>query len=554
MTRLNIKPAAAGLYHHHYSPSSVSSIDFGDLQCSQIIECVKRDEWRKIKADGIMHIAPQQFPPYGKAYIKTAAFFVPEFELIEASDAFHSNQSSYRGVATKCPVFNSDVFSQMFASRNILSTFVAETTTPDNAFFLANPLNTFDFVYVINSGSNTPKYQLYSLTDLGKRFYKMFKSLGYDFPSFKYSSGIDYNTAFATGRVICNALPLLAYMKVFTDFFDNGVHYNNSPLVHLIKAIHDGRSFTYGGNSWYDASTGYLTGEALFNSIYEVCVPHESNLYTEAWNSPISPDGINPSSSMMSINPSGLVSPLNPVIGGSVLSVNSSSATVEAWSPAQYITPFGLRVLSAFDKYVRRNGLSGSKSVQKVYSRFGIKGEDFDCFYVHKLFEASERIKFAPIVSQSDTTNSSTQYPGKTLGSYAGYGSAALHFEFDYKCQDFGYIVVLHWLNVAPMLLRGMDPKVLRYNSFDFYTPEYDGVTVRGIPYCEISVTKQCSALEDKANYGFCNLYDDYRELRDNISGDFINHFSKNFVFCRDFSDIRDVGTAFAPQEQNIVL
>ena len=57
--KVNLKPAAEkGLNSHSYSPVTVTSADFGQLNILQFIDCNGADKWKKVHAEGIVRVAP----------------------------------------------------------------------------------------------------------------------------------------------------------------------------------------------------------------------------------------------------------------------------------------------------------------------------------------------------------------------------------------------------------------------------------------------------------------------------------------------------------------
>lgn len=552
MSKLNVKPVASGLYHHSYNPYSVISLDFAQLCPERVLEVLPRDRF-SISGESTLRSAPQIFPPFGKAYLKTAAFFVPEYQLIEYSEAFRSNMNYWKGKSVVCPTFRSTTLSSLFGrSVNGLASQVYVSSNPTTDSGIPN-VSQFDFVQIVDN-AGAPNFRYCLLNTLGRYYYKVFKSLGYDFPSYVYHAlTTDTNNS---GQFSLNALPLLAYAKIYADMFLYGTQYNYNELVHLLHAIHDGEDFTdSGGNLCYTASTGIITEAGLLTILYAIRLPHEQNLYTEAWNSPNSPSGIAPGTEINAIGNPPSQSLLSPYLENdpytmqeSISSTKDGNIYANNAGTVYTLSAKGNKFLMAFDKFVKRFGLFGSKAVQRVYAGFGVKSDDFKTHFVHKIYEGQSQISFYPVMSNADTQGLGVL--GKPIGSFAGYAQGGLNFDFSYKSQEFGYIIVLSWVQIVPLILRGVHPANLRIKPFDFWTPEFDGKAVRAVPLCEVGTNRLCNGdpnqpnVGDKEVYGFINLYDDMRELRDVIAGDFITGSSsnRNFLFCRDFSVLRESG------------
>lgn len=557
MSRLFLSSASNGLYPHDYDVSSVVSMDFGELVPIMNVETVPTDDFKTFSGKGALRLQPQIFPTFGKAFVKSAAFFVPEHQLYEDADAFHQNQNMYKGKYVYQPHFSSLSFPQWLISGVGYVTLYHQEQNPNSS--TAPTPDKFDFVWP-SMENNLLTYNYFKLTREGQRLYKIYKMLGYDFPSFPYDASLTTASAVvAYGNYQLPAVSLLAYCKVYVDMFLSGTFYNYSEQVALLHAIRDKDTYVdSSSNTLYDATTGEISDIGL-SRLLNVLLPHESSMYTQAWNNLNSPSGLNTGSELKSEMPSGLVS---PVIGSfnsttDIVFANATSNALENHlsSDLTGISSIGLRFLQSFDRFVRRWNLSGTKSVQKVYAQFGIKSDDFNSHFVHKLYEGSSKIDFSPVLSNADTGNS-----GKTLGDYAGFGVSGLDINFNYKCSDYGMIIVVSWLQIVPMLSRGIDPMNLKRFPQDYYTPEFDGKAYRAIPQCEVSVNRRATdnitfGKTDGAVYGFTNIYDEYRYLRDRIGGEFITdkNVAQNFLLSRDLSVIREVSsTPLKPQTDDI--
>lgn len=573
MARLFLKPASEGLYHHSYDPISITSLDFNRLYTSRVLECVPSDHFTDISGDGELQLAPQVFPPYGKVNFRTAAFFVPEHQIFSASEAWHNNQTMYKGRTFKLPVFKPyDVLNGFIASRNGMRTLVktineSDPHDPDTDF---PQIYEYDFIDIVNNNS-TLQFNFYKLNATGYRYYSFFKQLGYDFVSppavFDASLPSGVNNRYVYCKQFCDyyrsALPLLAYAKVYADYFIPGQFFNGSNIVKLLQSVHDVADMTVGGTTWFTASTGVLEPVAC-QYIYNCKTPVAQDMYTSAWNSPNSPLGTNPSDYGTPNNGS-VISPYvslssydSNTVGQDQFEVFSSAYNR---TPLNSINKFGLNILNSFFQFVMRNNLSGTRPVQRTLARFGIKPSDATSHFVTKIYESSDRIKFHPVLSNSSNQTNGTTDVGEGLGDIAGFSKHALNFSFEYKCSDYGYIIVVHWLQIKSIKLHGQDPAVMRLNPFDAFTPEYDGQALRAIPMCELSVQHEkrqtndvlADLKTDEQIYGFTNLYDDYRELRDNVTGDFLNGHSQDFLFARDYSLFRSLpNMTMKPQSDDI--
>lgn len=561
MANVGIKSAQPNLSRHQYHPFTAITLDLGDLQPGRCTEVNPDDNWHTIEAKGSMRLAPQIFPAYGRCSVKTAAFFVSQSQLQESSKAFHNKQSLYKGKPVHSVWFKADSLNKYFFDHssvgpNQLCSIVHSTSTPIND----QPTVAFDFCFAYDS-AGTVFYRFLRLTPLGRSYFKIAKSLGYDFVSYPCApvgGTLAWSDIAPHVQFPVDALPLIAYLKVVADYFINPHFYNSSTLVTFLNCIYNiETAYGTGLTLLYSSSTGELSDD-WWDHINPLgyAAPYEHNFYLDAFNSPNSPTGVSPASELSDLSPFGLLSPLVPEVANEnnikqpqSVAIDSDNTFLRIMSENHAHTFSGLTQLglfnlkSAFD-FVNRNHLFGSKSIELFFARFGIKTRDFNNYFASKLFESSSEVDFSAVLSNTDNYDPGID-AGKTLGSYAGFGAAGLNFKFDYKADDYGFVIVLHWIQIVPIKVRGMAPAVLRHHPEDWWKPEYDGKALRCIPQCEIGVNKKSdSSLSDSNGddqpFGYIDIYDDYREQPDVVAGDFcFDEIASRFLFARDFSYYR---------------
>lgn len=470
MANVNVKAAAPQLYPHSYTPITVMSMDMGELVLPRVIECEKGDKW-SVKSSGRVRVAPTDFPCYGRAMMKSTALFVPGYQILDNYDSFRNNQSLYKGQVQLIPWVNSDFLNSLLSDQTYSTNKGSSTSVtglPDE--------DSYDFICV--TGTSAPfTLTCYQLNGYGRRVYKIFKSLGFDFHSV---TNANIQTGPNVGLFRVNMLPFVAFLKCYTDYFMNVHFYNQSSLVALLNSIKHGAAYAYGQQTWYNVD-GMITLDCINAILDLIRVPHKSNMYLDSWNSQNSPLG---TVNTGTINPDGPVSFVNPVgypvtndrtitkvLFNTIDSVGSSSVENQVRS----LTQLGLNSVYALYEYVRRNNLFGTQDAKLAFARFGIKGDDYNSLFVRKLDENSFDIDFSAIMSNANTYNEETEQ-GSALGAYAGFGIGDVSFNFDYECSDYGFIICINWIQIFSMQMHGFDPMVMRRYPFDWYSPN---LTVR---------------------------------------------------------------------------
>lgn len=109
-----------------------------------------------------------------------------------------------------------------------------------------------------------------------------------------------------------------------------------------------------------------------------------------------------------------------------------------------------LDFLRSFDNWVKRNNYSGSRVVQQIFSRMGIKTSDYRDHYAHVITTEEMPIQVGDVTATADSTD-------VPLGDYAGKGIMNGTKPFSYKADDYGILIVLGYFTVTPMNPYGFD-------------------------------------------------------------------------------------------------
>lgn len=562
--KLNLNSAIKGSAPKVFKPFTITTLDFGRLQPVQAFDVLPGDDFN-VQGHGCLRLTPQVFPAYGRCNLKNASFFVPENKLISWSEGFHANNDSFHGAdCSKIPTLHPWFMNYWFAATSSTRDVVANN--PDTA----PSYGTFDFAYPVVGTFSTSKTNavFYKLNASGQRICAILKALGYDFANFD-CNGVSSSTTQTTyldarGKYDdasqyhkrISALPLLAYLKIYADYFLNNTLSNTSALQNVLYSVYCDKAVSYNSNPIYTAGTWKAVRNDIVTVMVAEClVPYESNMYTTAWdnaNSPTSISSINQQTSPTNVaSLSAYGANTYGESGGLVTGVNRTyHQTSSSSSP---FSAFGHNALMAFDKFVKRHNLVGYEAVKQIYAQFGIKTSDWDKTICTQLCEGSSRINFSAVVSNSDTKVGTT---GKLLGDYTGIGLGGYDVKFSYRSRDYGYIISLVWMNIDPVKSSGLRPFVQRIRPFDYYTPEWDGKAMRAIPHREVvggSYTNFTNRPDFNA-FGYTNVYDEYRNMPDIVAGRFAlpTQSERHFAFTRDFSPYYKDLMAYTPQATSI--
>lgn len=237
-----------------------------------------------------------------------------------------------------------------------------------------------------------------------------------------------------------------------------------------------------------------------------------------------------------------------PYSDGAGSGVNLTNTQHDVHTAISYnlLSQRALDFLKSFDDWVRRNNYSGSREVQKVYSRFGIKTDDYRSNYAHLIGTDIVPVQVGDVTATAEGANID-------LGDYAGKGIVSGGKGFSYDSSDYGMLIVLGWYTVNPMDSYGMDRTVLKTEPLDFYNPEFDGLGANAISYGEIfsnPIPDATDSTTDNSVYGFTERYNEYRFGRDKITGEFRDFHRDGDMNCwhtgRLLNDIRSAGNLVA--------
>lgn len=382
--------------------------------------------------------APLSVPAYVDLKLRTMTVFVPYHQLSEGCESFFDNQKKFRGVGNLIPTFTLYDLTQMF-------------TTGLNFCYAASPDYADSFDFKIRSGTNQAYYRF---KPLGFYAWKVLASLGYNLPLHAdWVNGSAENSTFGNRKL--NALPLLAFAHAYNSYMSYSPYTNTSVLSTVLETIKRG-----------NASGGVaMTYTQLQQILSSILLTYEDNLFTMSWNGDYS-SGPLFDDQFTQVTKSFLNSSGNQVRYDEYDGANSN--LIDGYFSASQV-----RLLMKFDDYFRRSQYAGSKDIEQLYSRFGVKIDDYRCRYPYFLRETTQDVRIGDVTSTSDTASEDGEQ-GAVIGSYAGKAISDGSSSFHFSSHDYGMLITLAWYQPRTMMFKGFDKECLRTSPFDFYTPEFD--------------------------------------------------------------------------------
>lgn len=489
---LKVKSAVKTHNRFDLSRTHLTTMDFGQIVPLFAEETVPGDKFN-ISADFFSRMAPLVKPTYGKFSFKTVTAFVPYHQIAVDSDAWFAGKKVWEGQTPHQRYFT---FGDL---ADFLRNYCVTTTDATSA-------NT-EWTYIDTAGVTV--YNL--LTPIGKYYVKVLNALGYSIPQ-----GVDLQTSStwktSVAGTVLSAYPLLAFVKLYNDYMSQSTRFNTSSLSSILFAIKYGDNPGSAAGIW-NPSTGQLYYSAIYNLLKDIVLAYGNDYFTSAWQC-----ANNPLTGQESIDTVSIPSPVTNGIAV-VKSSDADQSMSRTGSAALYsVSQRALDFLKRFDDWVRRNNYSGSRSVQQIYSRFGIKTDDYKSHYANVYDTDVIPVQVGDVTATADATN-------VPLGDYAGKGIMNGGKSISIEVSDYGMIFILGYFTVVPMNSFGFDRKVLRSNPLDYYNPEFDGVGADAISVGELWASPiESDNVADNAVFGYTERYNAYRYGRDVISGEFRNY------------------------------
>lgn len=515
---LNVKSAVKARNKMDLSRTHLTTMDFGQIVPLLAEETVPGDKFN-ISAEYFSRMAPLVKPTYGKFSFKTINAFVPYHQLAVDAEAWLAGKTTWEGQTPTHRWFSIGTIADFVIQRCVDST--ATVTDSNKEFQYTDPTGTLKKVM---------------FTPVGRYWIKVLNSLGYALPQ-----GVDLRTNstwYTTVRgVHLSAYPLLAFFKLYNDYMSQSQRFNTSQLSSTLNAIKY-RNILQG----YLPATGEIQQLIIYNLFLYARLCYENDYFVSAWQSANNP--LAGTESVTGLN----VPAASPA--GSALPITGTQyndyVTLNGGTNVAYLSQRALDFLKSFDNWVRRNNYSGSRVVQQVYSRFGIKTDEYRSHYAHVISTDAMPIQVGDVTATADSTN-------VPLGDYAGKGIMNGNKSFSVSVDDYGIILVFGYFTVAPMMSYGFDRKVLRNTPLDYYNPEFDGLGADPISLGEVWTSPIASTSDttlDTDVFGYTERYNSYRYGRDQVTGDFRDFHADGDMNTwhsgRNLSSIREAGSLVA--------
>lgn len=344
-----------------------------------------------------------------------------------------------------------------------------------------------------------------------------------------------------------NALPFLAYHKIYDDWFRNSlvqkpiyaeeviagnVDYRASNSNHVVPCSHSGDGFNYR----IDAS------------------PKERPATVDSVHSPLYADGV----SILSLRQANFGSDLytsctpQPQNG----QAQSVSFTTAAEGTDSSFTISALRAANSMQQFIERNNLGGNRLVDYVKAQYGANLNDaiaqrsvllgsgsFDV-YSKGVYQTNAQMSQAETAVEINTNN-----PFKSVA--AKYGSAYVDGQDlvikGFTAMEPGYLMVVTWLSPKVTYSTGTDPILTRYiksanTQSDMANPILQNVGNEPIYARQLNIAQ----INSEAVFGYNDRYANWKDKTDELHGLLRDRSSlQSFALQRSFNGNVSISDSF---------
>lgn len=456
----------------------VTTLDFGVAQPVYYRHMMK-DESIDINALATVRPFPITVPTFGRMRLNMRAFFIPYSQVFPLWDSFYTdtigNSKDSSALVSNPPLIANSTFIEFFVGNGATSGMFAYSVTS----------GAFDFVYSVTN---------YRFTNLGRWIVKVFRSLGYrwtwdDKDLTKY-----------------NALGILAWAKMFIDWYSNQNYLNDATLL-KVKRLFEYRE---------PLTPLELTIVDLLNIVAvssTVCYDNDA-YFNAAWDNPMSP-----TSGVFSQFTANDVSLQNTGYADNVRVVTYSNGTPVMQQLNNTVVNIGSQyihdVLKALTDYQKRHQLGSALPVSRWLAQWGASVPSQANSRSIYIGGKSIDINVGEVMSTASTGLADVgDYSGRSFGQ--GDGKWSFHSE------EFGVLIICSSILPLGSLYQGVDRNNLSITKEEFFNPEFDGMSVQAITRREVLTPNFTSVSSGQADavFGFTGRYGHLKRPLNFVTGD----------------------------------
>lgn len=218
---------------------------------------------------------------------------------------------------------------------------------------------------------------------------------------------------------------------------------------------------------------------------------------------------------------------------------NAVSATISA-----------MRLAIDTQEILERDNRNGTRYTEQLAGRYGALNPDLRLQRPQYLGGTVQPLFTTPVVQTSATNNESPQ------GNIAGFGTTAENSNVvKASFGEFGYIMGLACVQATPQYQQGQHKMWDRWERYDYYYPEFNGLSDQAVKNKEIFLSGNEAV--DEATFGYIGRYDEYRMFQNQICGELRSDYANSldvWHYAEKFENTPTLNSQFIQDPSNTVI
>lgn len=200
----------------------------------------------------------------------------------------------------------------------------------------------------------------------------------------------------------------------------------------------------------------------------------------------------------------------DPTLGASAMSVGN--------------TILDFRKNNAFQKFLEKKALGGSRYADYLLMYFGVTANDYDVDLPVYLGMSDQSVGISELLQTSQTTSSSSD--PSVLGDRAGEANVYnANKGYQFRAPDYGYFMTIVVLEPSIAYYEGINRKLIKRDWADYPIPEFSQIGMQAIDPYELYVPYKASGHQQPqfggTSFGYAPRYYEWKHEPDRVQGDF---------------------------------
>lgn len=194
-----------------------------------------------------------------------------------------------------------------------------------------------------------------------------------------------------------------------------------------------------------------------------------------------------------------------------------------------------LRLANALQRFMELSSHRGSRYVEYLLSRFGVRSSDARLQRPELLSRSKQVVQISEVLATAEGTNTD-------VGDLKGHGIGAMRSNrYMRMFEEHGYVMTLMAVQPKTMYVQGLHRTWSRRDKYDYFQPETQFIGDQEVLNKEI----YAGAADPAGTFGWTPRYQEYREQPNRIAGEFRTSTLDFWHQARIFSSEPALNAAF---------